>query len=196
MVISFFRNDFVKIIQGNVILRFSLIGFFANVSLYWFFPGLNPAFILAILPFLLILLLHFFNLDLEKNNGRFKAIYIILVTISIVILIGLMTAPFLNILASSDYGDIKLYLLFQFSLLILLFIIKFRKQALLLFLIMVCLLRLAFDWFVLPIQLENYAEVNTELFENGRLTKSNGIRNHQNTSIFHMFNADITRDRD
>jgi 4-amino-4-deoxy-L-arabinose transferase-like glycosyltransferase len=158
LIVSCFRKDFFTIIQQNAFLKFSMIAFFANILVYWLFPGLSPQYTLALFPFLLIVLLHFFNLDMNQNGIRYRTIYGILIGMSIAVLAFFVVAPFLNILAAPVYGDIKLYLLFQVSLLIVLFIIKLRKHTLIFFLALVSIVRIAFDWFVLPIQLENYSE--------------------------------------
>ena len=195
LLICLFRNDFLKIIRINPFLKFSLITFAVNILVYWVSPDFYPKNILIILPFLLLLIVHFYSLDKENNTIRFRLVNYVFLIAGMVIPLMFVAAPFVKGLASSDYADIKVYLLFQVTFLTLLFMFKFRKQILLLFLVMVILLRIAFDWFVWPLRVEFVSHLKSEAIEIAGHAKDNELRFLQKKNNYHALSFYVSRER-
>ena len=149
LLLSLFQKGVIaKILQSGYLKYTSLI-FIANILVYWTSPEIYGRYLIMFVPLLYIIC--FYGYNLLPDNSVIKKVIDFTFIISAVLLIVVTSGIFFHpVVSMVRHGGIKtLLLLVALSALVFL-LIKSREHIFPAFIIIMLIIRMGFDWFVLP----------------------------------------------
>ena len=200
--VMFLRRDIWNIIKRNRYIHYVSICFLANIFVYWISPGTYPRYILMLIPLIFTVLVYLYSIEEEGWRllllRRLYQVIIVAVPFVVAGLIGI------DEVKQIDGYQWKIGVLFL--ALVGLAVIYFKDQGYRLFFLvmLVLLLRIGFNWFMMPIRQEKdfgtiaknqaavigkkYKNVKLELYKNAKLdhtssfyiARERGVINYRN----------------
>ncbi|MEN0004975.1 MAG: glycosyltransferase family 39 protein [Bacteroidota bacterium] len=145
------RRNFWQQVKANELILFSLLVFLVNIPVYMVSPGARQRYIYMLYPFLLYILVYFYDFYQTKKDWRWKSFRVVSGIILAVLPVGAIVLHFipdLNFMATSlipisIVGFVVLAALFWYYL-------KHSAHSLVLLIIGVAIARIIFDLTVLP----------------------------------------------
>jgi hypothetical protein len=150
LLIYFFRKKIGGLLRQNDFIIFCIICFLANIIVYWTAPKIHPRYLFMLMPLVFGVLMFLHNHHKASNSVAFRILYYLFG--GCITLVGL--SSLLPLWLERTQGTPFLYL--KVALLLLLFVslalLYWQKKAapLLVLVAVLLVVRLAFDWFVIP----------------------------------------------
>ena len=147
------------VVGSHDFLLFCMLIFAVNIPLYWTSVQVYPRYLLMFLPLLYapLVYLHFESLKADTslsvtNRKIFETIVLILSVGAFLLILGI---PYFPQVDGSDHLILKTFFLSMSAAVILAFLYRKKESRILLFILMLLVVRIGFDWFVLPDRLKN-----------------------------------------
>jgi hypothetical protein len=161
-VLFLFKKGVIKQLWKEEYMRYLFWMFIANVFVYWISPVVYARYLLMFMPLVYGILLRAYFNNFNKKDWRYKSMEIVI----LVFLVILVLLPFLFLILpeTSDIPNIyfKVSFLFFFMLTIFYIFYHYRKYQLFTFFFAFVILRISFNWFVLPLRYEEAWQVKAE----------------------------------
>ncbi len=150
MVVYFFRRDVVKLIRADRFQAFLMITFLSNILVYWLSPEVYPRYLLMLAPLIFGVYLHLHTIHKAEKTRTYRWVADLFLVLSVIT--GLLCfLPFG--LARSQVWSFWWFKSLLTGLAILglsRLYYRWREERLLVFVSILLVLRIAFNWFVLP----------------------------------------------
>jgi 4-amino-4-deoxy-L-arabinose transferase-like glycosyltransferase len=156
--IYFISRKFLPIVKSHPFLLFNFFIFIFNIIIYWTSPETYPRYIFMLFPPIFTVLIYMFYKDTEVAGVRSKIIEYFLQG---VIMLGMIAAIIMPVLKQTGWVDqawIKAAILFLILGILLFFFIKIKDQRLVIFAAAMLMLRIGFDWFIIPPRYNDFQE--------------------------------------
>ncbi len=160
--IYFFRKDFRKTLHDHPFLRFNFIVFIFNIIIYWTSPESYPRYIFMLFPPLFTILVYMFFEDLKNNGIRSRIVEYFLLGVMILGAIAAIPMPILDQTNFVDHAWLKAGIMFATMLVLTFFYLKIKDQRLIIFAAGMLMLRVGFDWFIIPPRYDDF-QVHKEM---------------------------------
>ncbi|MHC1778584.1 MAG: ArnT family glycosyltransferase [Lentimicrobium sp.] len=160
--IFFFRRDFRKTLHDHPFLRFNFIVFIFNIIIYWTSPESYPRYIFMLFPPLFTILVYMFFEDLKKNGIYSRIVEYFLLGVMILGIVAAIPMPILEQTNFVDQAWLKAGTLFVMMLLLTFFYLKIKDQRMVIFAAGMLMLRVGFDWFIIPPRYDDF-QVHKEM---------------------------------
>ncbi|MCG8332636.1 MAG: glycosyltransferase family 39 protein [Chitinophagales bacterium] len=155
LVIYFIRKDILQLLQKHPFVVFSLICFLANILVYWTAPKVHPRYVFMLVPLFFTAYLYLHQLHEKENTWAYRTLYYLfgsLITLTSIVTIAL---PFIDRLQNAPYLYIKTLFLFSLIASLCFFYWKKKAEPLLVLIAVLLVVRIGFNWFVIPDRLVN-----------------------------------------
>ncbi len=176
LIIFVIRKRFLRIVnQEDKFLKYSVLVLFFNVLVYWLSPGADHTkikYYVFLFPLIYFILYWFYNRFYLQDKKRLKILYYVFATMSIIITIVPLYAPFYE-KTSNINGIIPISLsLFAVLLFFTVFFIKTKTRKILSFIIIIIIARIGFNLIMQPVHVSSLREVTFKkgAIEVGRMT--------------------------
>lgn len=194
--VMFLRRDIWQVLKSNRYIHYLSVCFLANIIVYWISPGTYPRYILMLIPLIFTVLVYLYSIEEEGwrllllrrlYQGIIVAVPFIAATV-----IGLDEVP--EVEGWQWKGGLLLTSLIGLA------IIYFKDQGYRPFFIvmLVLILRIAFDWFVMPIrQAKDYGTIaKNQAIEIGVKYKNEKLGIYKNSKLDHTGSFYISTQRE
>lgn len=156
--IFFFRKDFRKTLHDHPFLRFNFLVFIFNIIIYWTSPESYPRYIFMLFPPLFTILVYMFFEDLKKNGIRSRIVEYFLLGVMILGAIAAIPMPILKQTGFVDQSWLKAGVMFTTMMILTFFYLKLKDQRMIIFAAGMLMLRVGFDWFIIPPRYDDFQE--------------------------------------
>lgn len=146
----FFNKKFISTVRSHPFLQYNFYIFIFNILIYWTSPETYPRYIFMLFPPVFTVLIYMFYKDLETAGKRSKIIEYILGAMLILGMVVAVAMPILKQTGWVDHAWLKASVMFAVIALLLFFYIKLKEQRLVIFAAAMLMLRIGFDWFIVP----------------------------------------------
>ncbi|MBK6965380.1 MAG: glycosyltransferase family 39 protein [Bacteroidales bacterium] len=160
--IFFFRKDFRKTLHDHPFLRFNFLVFIFNIIIYWTSPESYPRYIFMLFPPLFTILVYMFFEDLKKNGIRSRIVEYFLLGVMILGAIAAIPMPILKQTGFVDQAWLKAGVMFTTMMILTFFYLKLKDQRMIIFAAGMLMLRIGFDWFIIPPRYDDF-QVHKEM---------------------------------
>lgn len=150
MGVYFFRKKMIRIIRQDAFVTFNLIIFLANILVYWASPEAYPRYLFMLAPLFFSALIHLHYYHKEHNTWQFRLLHHFFWTIILMAGIGSFAPLFLERLDWIPWRIPKAVVLGLALLGVGYGYKKWNEQGLLWLILALLLIRIGFNWFVLP----------------------------------------------
>ncbi len=175
-----FRRGFVREVLSVPVIRFSFLMFVSNYLVYLASPGANQRYVYMLFPFVLVVICHFYFLYREADTTRRTVINFLIRALLSSLAIAALVVPFLKIGSSvPQLISVSACLFIVFSVMVVVSL-KQKADTIPILLLIVIVLRLAFDVAYLPMQASKLR--STEVKED--VKKIVEISNNGNLSLY------------
>ena len=145
-----FRKGFVQEVLGHPFLKFCVYVFGANVIIYWLSPDTRPRYLFMLFPLLFVVFAYAYE-HREKSNPLFQQILTYLITIAgIAVALGVWLAPQMDIVKDLPGVWIQAAFLSVTIAVVTVLFLRWKPQQFVLLTLLLLLIRLGFDWWVIP----------------------------------------------
>lgn len=155
------RRDFLTQLRKHDFIFFNAIIFLSNISIYWISVEVYARYLLMLIPLLFTIIAYFIDIQTTKQTRIRKLIInIILPSLIIFFILTLIATPFIfKQIYSLSLPLIKISALVILISLTLHIYLKRKDLAIPSFVIFMLILRIGFNWFVLPSRLQTSKKV-------------------------------------
>ncbi len=197
LFIYLFERKFYQNLRKSKFLSFLSLVFLLNITVYWLSPETYPRYLFMLYPILLILLVnHHFQLKEQENrlSGIVEQIYLgMLILVVPAILAGIYLYPF-------EYERSFVFPVLFLAISILIVLVLFRKikpYRLELLIMALLVLRIGFNWIVIPERLAASRETDqrTLAYQVAELTRDQPLLLDTFTGISHETSFYISKER-
>lgn len=150
MVLYFLRRGVVKQVLQDDFITFNLIAFFANILVYWTSPEVYPRYLLMLAPLLFSAFLYLHDDHAARRSVAFRVVEGAFSVFLLLIVAGSVAPVFLERTQGVPGLYWKTGLLSAGSVLLTILFFKNRDKRLLVMVIALLLMRVGFNWLVLP----------------------------------------------
>ncbi|NTW24336.1 MAG: hypothetical protein HGA37_06525, partial [Lentimicrobium sp.] len=190
--IYFFRKDFRKTLHDHPFLRFNFLVFIFNIIIYWTSPESYPRYIFMLFPPLFTILVYMFFEDLKKNGIRSRIVEYFLLGVLILGIIAAIPMPILKQTNFVDHAWLKAGIMFTTMLVLTFFYLKIKDQRMIIFAAGMLMLRVGFDWFIIPPRYDDF-QVHKEMsVKAAEVTGQNKLFIYKNSETEHATTFYIT----
>ncbi|MCD4747119.1 MAG: glycosyltransferase family 39 protein, partial [Bacteroidales bacterium] len=197
LIISCFRKNLIREIFKHPFIKYCLLIFIANIIVYWTSPETHPRYLLMLFPLFFTILIFFYFKDKSSITIRNKIIEYIFIIFCFLCTIAPLVALFLNETKDIKSVFLKSMVLFILSGFFTFLYIKIKNSRLIVLVIIVILLRIGFNWFVLPAQYKVNSDVKfrENAVKIGKITSGEELYIFKNTYLHEITSLYITRER-
>lgn len=170
LVIFFFNRQFHATVKAHPFLQFNFYVFIFNIIIYWTSPETYPRYIFMLFPPVFTVLTYMYFNDLKINGIKSRIVEYFLGT---VIALGMVVAILMPVLKQTGWVDqawLKGVVMFVVLELLFWIYIKLKEQRLVIFVVAMLMLRIGFDWFIVPPRHEGFEVHKTGALEAARVT--------------------------
>ncbi|MDP4188847.1 MAG: hypothetical protein Q8905_12415, partial [Bacteroidota bacterium] len=158
IVLLFSKNVWKRIKSDPFILYCSLI-FLANILIYWISPDTYPRYLFMLIPLLFTVLFYLFD-EHEKNNTlNYKILNVLLIITAVILTLAQAAYPFVPSTRKVGYAIPASIILLIFSASLLWLFFKTKKFRLAILAILLLVVRIGFNWFILPVRQAEAPEI-------------------------------------
>lgn len=154
--IFFFRRDFRKTLHNHPFLRFNFIVFIFNIIIYWTSPESYPRYIFMLFPPLFTILVYMFFVDRQKSGKYSHIVENVLFGVIVLGAIAAIPMPVLKQTGFVDFAWVKAGVLLIVMALLGWFYFHLKEQRLVIFAAAMLMLRIGFDWFIIPPRYDDF----------------------------------------
>lgn len=195
LFICVFRKGVLKQIHTESFIQYCFIIFLANIIIYWISPAIYARYLFMFLPLFFTVLLYICYL--KGLSVHKKIIFNAFFAMSIGITILFAVVPFIDQFSDVPNLFYKISFLIIFAVLFIWLSIRIEQVRLLLFISILILSRIGFDWFVVT---DRYKEGNDLIrkqgpIEIGQITKGEDLYIFGDSKIHNVESFYITRER-
>ena len=148
--IYFFRKGFRKEVFADPFLKFNFMVFIFNIIIYWTSPESYPRYIFMLFPPLFTVLVHMFFRDRETNGLYSRIVEYFLLGVLILGVFAAIPMPLLKQTGFVDQAWLKAAVMFVVMTLLTFLYFKLKEQRLVIFVSAMLMIRIGFDWFIIP----------------------------------------------
>jgi 4-amino-4-deoxy-L-arabinose transferase-like glycosyltransferase len=148
--IYFFRKGFRATLAADPFLKFNFMVFIFNIIIYWTSPESYPRYIFMLFPPLFTLLVYMFFKDRAANGIFSRIVEYFLLGVMILGIIAAIPMPLLEQTGFVDQSWLKASVMFLVMSLLTWLYWKLKDQRLVIFVAGMLMLRVGFDWFIIP----------------------------------------------
>ena len=197
MVLYFIRRDILKLIRADAFITFNLLVFLSNVLVYWSSPQVYPRylFMLAPLVFSSYLVLH--QKHKAEKTWQFLLIDRLFLGVFPIIALASFSLMFLEITADIPYRVAKTIALGLAFLVLTGLYFRLKTERLLVLVLFLLVVRIGFNWFVLPDRYKNDYGTLCKLssIEMGKKFKNEALYVYKETEMQPTNNFHLTYER-
>lgn len=193
LVIYFFKKGVHRLILEHPFIRYNALIFLANIPIYWSSPEVYPRYLLMLAPLIFSVFIYLHQKHQEQNTVHFKILDNFFVIIVILTTLLSFNPFFLARIQFVPYLYPKTLLLNLSLIGLSWWIWKNTQHRILIFVAVLLIARIGFNWFVLPDRNANDwgDEVRKSAIEVGKLTKGESMYLHggtllQATTLFYL----------
>ena len=188
MAIYFLDRNTIKRIRKEPFLVFCTLTFLANIIIYWVSVEVYPRYILMLIPMLFSILLYLHKIHYDKNTY----LYLIYFRTHQVLFIGIIAtciiATFQTLHVDIPFRYLKMTLGLISLSIVFYFFNRYRNIRLITFVCAVLIVRILFNWFVLP---ERYMNSQATQCKNQAILLGESHKNLP-LNIYENSNIDLT----
>lgn len=168
------KGIFKKVLSDNFI-KFNLFIFLVNIIVYWTSPQTRPRYILMLAP-LIFTVVYFAFLKLrEQKSPITKALEYLFLGMMVIAFFGSFSLPFLDATKGTHLVVPRMIFIALFTGIFTLLYIYQKKNRILLFAMTLLVLRIGFNWFVLPPRIEYLNKYKDGAIEAARLSEGHDL---------------------
>ncbi len=145
-----FRKGFRATLAADPFLKFNFMVFIFNIIIYWTSPESYPRYIFMLFPPLFTLLVYMFFKDRAANGIFSRIVEYFLLGVMILGIIAAIPMPLLEQTGFVDQSWLKASVMFLVMSLLTWLYWKLKDQRLVIFVAGMLMLRVGFDWFIIP----------------------------------------------
>ena len=185
-------RKFLGRVKQHPFLLYNFYIFIFNILIYWTSPETYPRYIFMLFPPIFTVLIYLFYRDLEENGWRSRFIQYFL---GGVIILGMVAAVLMPILKQTGWVDqswLKGAVLFVVVGLLLLCFVKIKEQRLVIFAAAMLVLRVGFDWFIIPPRYQEFQEHKEGALKAAEVTGDRNLFIYKDSETEHATSFYIT----
>lgn len=161
-VLFFFKKGTLKRIWKEEYIRYLFWIFFTNILVYWISPVVYARYLHMFTPLIYGILLYTYFKDIDYKDWRYKSMEILIMVFLIISMLSPTIFLVLPEMQNIPNTYFKISFLFFFMLGIFYVFYHYRQYQLFAFFMAFVVIRIAFNWFVLPIRYEEAWQVRAE----------------------------------
>lgn len=150
LIVVMFSKKVWRELFKNPFLKFNFMMFIFNIILYWTSPEVHPRYILMLAPLVFLLFSHFAFHRFEEHRLMVRALEYIFLLVSVIAAIGVWYVPYYHETANLPLVWPKVAVLSVITLLLSWLFLKIPAQRMIIFVSILFVLRIGFDWFAFP----------------------------------------------
>ncbi len=185
------RKFFGKV-KNHPFLLFNFYIFLFNILIYWTSPETYPRYIFMLFPPLFTVLIYLFYQDMEVNGKRSAFVQYFLGSVLILGMVAAVLMPVLKQTGWVDLAWLKGTILFIVVGFLLLLYIKIKDQRLVIFASAMLVLRIGFDWFIIPPRYQDFQEHKEGALKAAEVTGNSKLYIYKNSETEHATSFYIT----
>lgn len=190
--IYFISRKFLSTALSNPFLKFNFLIFIFNILIYWTSPETYPRYIFMLFPPIFTVLIYMFYKDLEVNGIRSRIILYFLGGVLVLGLVASVAMPLLKQTGWVDHAWLKASVMFAVIALLLFFYIKLKDQRLVVFAAAMLMLRIGFDWFIIPPRYNDFQEHKVGALKAAEVTGNGNLYIFRDSETEHATSFYIT----
>lgn len=148
--IFFFKKNFRKTLHDHPFLRFNFLVFIFNIIIYWTSPESYPRYIFMLFPPLFTILVYMFFVDRAAGGKWSKVVEGFLLGVMVLGIVAAIPMPILKQTGFVDHAWLKASVMMVVMALLTWIFVKVKDQRLVIFASAMLMLRIGFDWFIIP----------------------------------------------
>lgn len=197
MVIYFFGRKSIKHIKKVPFLVYCSIVFLINIIIYWISVEVYPRYILMLIPLVFSILLYLHKIHYEKNSYLYKIYFRTHQFLFAGIFLTCITALFQTMHIEIPYRYVKIIIGLIAISIIFYYFTKYKNIRLITFVCAVLVVRILFNWFVLPErhQTQQATICKEQAINLGKEYKNKPLNIYQNSNIDLTSSLYIARER-
>lgn len=190
--IYFISRKFLSTALSDPFLKFNFLIFIFNILIYWTSPETYPRYIFMLFPPIFTVLIYMFYKDLEENGIRSRIILYFLGGVLVLGLVASVAMPLLKQTGWVDHAWLKSSVMFAVIALLLFFYIKLKDQRLVVFAAAMLMLRIGFDWFIIPPRYNDFQEHKVGALKAAEVTGNGNLYIFRDSETEHATSFYIT----
>ncbi|HLO90093.1 MAG TPA: hypothetical protein VK172_02905 [Lentimicrobium sp.] len=190
--IFFISRKFLSTAMSHPFLKFNFFVFIFNILIYWTSPETYPRYIFMLFPPIFTVLIYMFYNDSEVEGKRSKIIEYFLGGVLVLGLIAAILLPFLKQTGWVNMALIKGSIIFIGVGLMLFLFIKIKDQRLVIFAAAMLIIRIGFDWFIIPPRFNDFQEHKVGALEAAKVTGNEKLYIFKDSETEHATSFYIT----
>lgn len=190
--IYFISRKFLSTALSDPFLKFNFLIFIFNILIYWTSPETYPRYIFMLFPPIFTVLIYMFYKDLEENGIRSRIILYFLGGVLVLGLVASVAMPLLKQTGWVDHAWLKSSVMFAVIALLLFFYIKLKDQRLVVFAAAMLMLRIGFDWFIIPPRYNDFQEHKVGALKAAEVTGNSNLYIFRDSETEHATSFYIT----
>ncbi|HEX3009081.1 MAG TPA: glycosyltransferase family 39 protein [Bacteroidales bacterium] len=148
LVIFFFFRKSRQLLNQHLVQALLWV-FLLNITVYWASPESFARYVLMLVPMIYIVMVYLYESDMSSVTGK-RIFYYLFLSCIVLIMLTTLSIPFLNAVDNRSWVIPKVIFLLAFEGLILYLFLKHKRNTLIYTAIFLLVVRIGFDWFVLP----------------------------------------------
>ncbi len=185
LVLLLLKKNFLSLLKENAFVYFSALCFVANIVVYWISPEVYPRYILMLVPMAFTVFIYFLNIEEKSPSWRYKSVDIVFKLLVIALPVLLLVGLFNDDIRTIPFWTLKGILLTMLMAITAITYWLSRHYQMFIMIVMVLLLRIAFDLFVFPLRTSQNIATHTkaEAIRIATTYGDQGISLYENTEI-------------
>lgn len=192
LVIFFISRKFLSSVTSHPFLKFNFLIFIFNILIYWTSPETYPRYIFMLFPpvFTVLIYLFFEDLKVEGKRSRFTEYFL-----GGVLILGMVAAVAMPLLKQTGWVNnawLKGAIMFIGVSLFFYLYVKIKDQRLVIFAAAMLILRIGFDWFIIPPRYNEFQEHKEGALNAAHVTGNGKLFIYKNSETEHATSFYIT----
>lgn len=190
--IFFFKKDFRKTLHDHPFLRFNFLVFIYNIIIYWTSPESYPRYIFMLFPPLFTILVYMFFLDRAAKGRWSKVVEGFLLAVLILGTMAAVPMPILKQTGFVNFAWLKASVMFAVMAMLTWIYLKVKEQRMIIFAAAMLMLRIGFDWFIIPPRYDDFQVHKDGALKAAAITGSAKLHIYKNSETEHATSFYIT----
>lgn len=148
--VFFIRRNSLKIVRQQPFLKYCALVFLFNVLIYWISPKIYPRYLIMFPPLVNVIFIVLYYHHQKNSKRLIRYVDMFLIIISLLISVAPLFYPFISLTRDFPFATAKSLILFVGGGLTAFLFIRLREYRLELLVIIFLLLRMQFNWFIIP----------------------------------------------
>ncbi len=190
--IFLFSKKFTSVVKTHPFLQFNFFVFIFNILIYWTSPETYPRYIFMLFPPIFTVLIYMFYKNLEEGGKLSRFIEYFLGSVLILGMVAAVLMPVLKQTGWVDHAWLKGAVMFIAIAALLFFFIKIKEQRLVIFATAMLVLRIGFDWFIIPPRYNDFQEHKVGALKAAQVTGNSKLYIYRDSETEHATSFYIT----